>query len=258
MWLAARYFCYALFLLGWAGRGQAVWVEEHSRFPFVIRADYRVENPSTILAELSELQTELTEKLGVQPATEWIELYLFRDQHSFQDYVSRQFPGFESRRALFIQGRGPAMVLAYRGENLGTDVRHETTHALLRAHTARLPLWLDEGLAEYFELSPEQRRSDAQHDPKLQAAMRKPEWPRLTKLERETDVKRFDQRDYVAARTWARYLIDGPSDVQIQLRAFLAEAADREPERTLRDRLSELNLDVEQTMRAYWQGLAPE
>jgi hypothetical protein len=258
MWLAARNCCYAVLLLGWASGAQAAWVEEHSRFPFVIRADYRVENPTTILAELSEMQSELTDKLGVQPATEWIELYLFRDQRSFQEYVSRQFPGFESRRALFIQGRGPAMVLAYRGEKLGADLRHETTHALLRAHTARLPLWLDEGLAEYFELSPEQRDADKQHDPKLIAAMRKPEWPSLTKLERETDVKQFDQSDYVAARTWARYLIDGPSEVQIQLRAFLAEAADRDPKRTLRDRLSELNPDVEQAMRAHWQTPSPE
>lgn len=244
-----------LCVAGFAPRpADGAWVEEHAQFPFVLRADHGVPNARTILKELGELQAELTERLGIRPADAWIELYLFRDQPAFRDYVARQLPGFETRRALFVQSEAAAMVLAVRGDSLATDLRHETTHALLRAHTARLPLWLDEGLAEYFEQTVDQRRQNVRRDPALFGAMRKAAWPRLAQLERVTDVRRFEKPEYTAAWTWARYLIDGPNDVQIQLRAYLAEAGDRPPERTLRERLGELHPDVEQAMRAYWRS----
>jgi hypothetical protein len=47
------------------------------------------------------------------------------------------------------------MVFAYRGEDFETDLRHECTHALLNAALPVVPLWLDEGLAEYFEVLPQ-------------------------------------------------------------------------------------------------------
>jgi len=250
----------AWLLLAWAipRNSQCAWVEEHAQFPFVLRADHTVPNAPTILNELAELQAELAERLGIRPAAGWIELYLFRDHEAFRAFVSRQFPGFESRRALFIQGQTAPMVLVARGDSLATDLRHESTHALLHAHTAHLPLWLDEGLAEYFEHSAEQRRHEVRRDSALFDAMLKPDWPRLVRLERAQDVRRLEPSDYTAAWAWARYLIDGPSDVQIQFRAYLAEAGDRQPERTMPERLSELNPHVEQAMKAYWQSRLPQ
>ena len=38
------------------------------------------------------------------------------------------------------------------GDRLEEDLRHEATHALLHVAVGDLPLWLDEGLAEYFEV----------------------------------------------------------------------------------------------------------
>ncbi|GIT30210.1 MAG: hypothetical protein Ct9H300mP1_22560 [Planctomycetaceae bacterium] len=32
------------------------------------------------------------------------------------------------------------------------DLRHEFTHGVLHSSLKRVPLWLDEGLAEYFEV----------------------------------------------------------------------------------------------------------
>ena len=40
---------------------------------------------------------------------------------------------------------------------LAVDLRHETTHAVLHGLLPMVPLWLDEGLAEYFE-APEANR----------------------------------------------------------------------------------------------------
>ena len=43
------------------------------------------------------------------------------------------------------------VVYTYSSPRLEEDLRHEATHALLRGSFGDLPLWLDEGLAEYFE-----------------------------------------------------------------------------------------------------------
>ncbi len=236
----------------------AGWVEEYAEFPFVLRADTALANAPAILTQLHELQADLTETLGVLPPQDWIEIYLFRDQAAFCKYVARQFPGNESRRALFIQGRGPAMVLVFRSDALAIDLRHETTHALLDAHTTQLPLWLDEGLAEYFEESPERRVAGHPHLAAVRAGISTRDWPSLEALERQAKLEPLELRDYQAAWAWAHYLINGPSPLQVQLRAFLAEAADGPSQRTLADRLRELDPNIERAMLLHWQALPPK
>ena len=54
--------------------------------------------------------------------------------------------------------------MAYRNPEFGNDLRHECTHALLHAVLPAVPLWLDEGLAKYFEV---QRASRAYGHPYL-------------------------------------------------------------------------------------------
>ena len=44
------------------------------------------------------------------------------------------------------------MVYTYWGNRIQQDLRHELTHAILHSVLKDVPLWLDEGLAEYFEV----------------------------------------------------------------------------------------------------------
>ena len=50
--------------------------------------------------------------------------------------------------------REDLLVYTYWGDRIQQDLRHELTHALLHSVLKDVPLWLDEGLAEYFELPP--------------------------------------------------------------------------------------------------------
>ena len=60
---------------------------------------------------------------------------------------------------------GPRDLLVYTfwSDHLRQDLRHELTHALLNGVTKEVPLWLDEGLAEYYELPPERDGMNAGH-----------------------------------------------------------------------------------------------
>ena len=59
------------------------------------------------------------------------------------------------RRAFFLAQGSRQVVYTYFNPQLEVDLRHEATHALLHLAIAELPLWLDEGLAEYFEVPEE-------------------------------------------------------------------------------------------------------
>lgn len=230
---------------------RAAWVEEVAEFPFVLRADSSLPNAPAILSELRALEDDLVETLGIEPAKEWIEVYVYRDRAALDRFAAQLIPEIESRPALFVKGRGPAMILTHRGESLAIDLRHEATHALLHQHAAELPLWLDEGLAEYFE-QPADRRSE--HHPYL-TELREPgaldALPTLGQLEMKTDLADLSQRDYQAAWAWAHDLLHGPPRLRATLRAYVADSADNRESVSMGDRLRRLDPRIEAAHREY-------
>ena len=82
--------------------------------------------------------------------------------------MNQWYPRVPYRRALFVKSGSRGRVFAYEHEDLAVDVRHESTHALLHASLPMVPLWLDEGLAEYFEVAESQRAFDHPHSTALE------------------------------------------------------------------------------------------
>ena len=80
-----------------------------------------------------------------------------------------RYPELPKRRAFFVAHPGTPggprelLVFTFWGDHLRQDLRHELTHALLNSVLKDVPLWLDEGLAEYFELPPERDGVNALH-----------------------------------------------------------------------------------------------
>ena len=110
-------------------------------------------------AELIALRREVIDTFDLADVGPPIELFIFGERASYQRYLSRDFPRFAAAR-LYVEQNGAARIFAHRGPELEIDLRHEATHALLHAALPNIPLWLDEGLAEYFEL-PQIRRAAA-------------------------------------------------------------------------------------------------
>ena len=57
-----------------------------------------------------------------------------------------------TRRAFFVESDTRLAVYAHWSDRVGEDLRHEVAHGYLHSMVPGLPLWLDEGLAEYFEV----------------------------------------------------------------------------------------------------------
>ena len=210
----------------------ADWVEESTAGNFRIHAEFPLSAYPQLVPELTRLERDLTASLALGPTREPIHLFLFRDKASFTRYMERYFEGAPTRRALFIKGKGPGWVFAYRNPQFEIDVRHESTHALLHSRLPMVPLWLDEGLAEYFEVAEAERAHGNPHLSPTRWAARFYRAGSLRELEELRGVRQMGKSEYRAAWAWIHFLLHGPSAARDVLITYLRDiAADVPPGR---------------------------
>ncbi|MDP7269005.1 MAG: hypothetical protein QF408_12630 [Pirellulales bacterium] len=233
--------CAALILL-LMGRSAATaeqgWVDFRVAGPFICRADFSLNGHEAVFSELAEIQQDLLQRLGVPPGGERIEIYLFQNRSSYESYVKRWFPKVPSRRALYIKNHGPGMVLVYLSDQLHTDLRHECTHALLHASLPMVPLWLDEGLAEYYEVPPRERSHKNPHHSGTVWSYRFGRIRSMQNLEEKQELKDMGRGEYRNAWAWVHFMVHGPPIAREELVGYLTDIRLGRPPGKLSDRLA--------------------
>ncbi len=217
----------------------AEWVEVRTVGDFQIRSNFALDEYPQLLPELKRLDGDLTSLLQVRSRGEPVHLLLFADRPSYEQYVDHYFKGAPARRALFIKGSQPGWVMAYVSEQFEVDVRHESTHALLHSRMPMVPLWLDEGLAEYFEVEAEQRLDENPHRSPTKWAARLYRAPDLRELESLSDVRQMGKTEYRAAWAWVHFMLHGPPAARKVLIQYLHDISQNAPPGLLSDRLAE-------------------
>lgn len=221
------------------------WPDERSAGLLACHADFSLERHAALLDELSLLARDVQGLLQTPTPKETVHLFLFEKKATYQAYLKQYFPRVPSRRALYIKGRGPGMVFAYQGLEFEIDVRHECTHAVLHASLDNVPLWLDEGLAEYFEVPRGQRASQNPHQAAIAALVKSGQLPALSELESLDDLASMGREQYRDAWAWVHFMLHGPPAARQELLSFLKdsqEEADAEPlSRRLQRRLPDLD-----------------
>ncbi len=195
------------------------WSVENLHF----HADYDPRPHSKVWEELPTLRQELADQLGIRINNETIHLILFAQANAYRGYMAKYFPDVPQRRALFIKRRGPGMVFAYANHGMDIDLRHETTHALLNASLTYVPLWLDEGLAEYFEIPPGQREQHHEHHKIVRLKTLLHQVPAITDLEAVEDLSQMRQGHYRDAWSWVHFLLHESDQSRGVLRRFLQD-----------------------------------
>jgi hypothetical protein len=113
-------------------------------------------------------------------------------------------------------------VYAYWGDRVARDLRHEVTHGYLHAACRRIPLWLDEGLAEYFEVPPGDHGLNRPNVEALMALLARRQWrPDLERLERIELTEDMTQQQYAEAWGWVHWLLETPLAAQRLLPGYL-------------------------------------
>jgi hypothetical protein len=133
--------------------------------PYVICTNNKLEATAPVVKQLQWLETQVSETLGVgvDPMARPVEVYILDDRKSFEHFLTFYYPELPHRRAFFLANGNQRVVYTFFGDRLEEDIRHEATHALLHVAIGDIPLWLDEGLAEYFESPTERRGVNAEH-----------------------------------------------------------------------------------------------
>ncbi|CAE7510391.1 unnamed protein product, partial [Symbiodinium sp. CCMP2456] len=184
----------------WSNRVQQPPTTFVDDVPLKIEADFDLQDDSQVLQEVRNLKMELRDDLGIPFSNDKIHVRIFRDAGTFSDFTSRHFPQLNGRRALFVVERGEYYVYAIWSENVLSDLRHELTHAYLNSSVGTLPLWLDEGLAEYYEVAGVPGRLNREHIPWLSDGNQRGTWqPDLERLASISKPEQMTGTDYAEA-----------------------------------------------------------
>ena len=160
-----------------------------------------------LFAELQAVEDEVSHSLNLTENRQAVQVVIFRSMRSYRDYLAERIPQLRNRRAIFYKNGDHLAVYAVYHNALSTDLRHEFTHALLHQSLPFIPLWIDEGVAEYFEETPEQRVRSK----RLSAVRWKSRtgWsPSVSRLERIPSADTMNSNDYRDSWACVHYLLN--------------------------------------------------
>jgi len=202
----------------------AEWAERQKVGAFIIRSEFPLQNEGRLLDEMEALGNDISRSLGIEIEGEATEVLLFNSRQSYQEYLSQRIPEGVNRPALFVKIENSSRVYAYRCPELATNLRHEATHALLHSSLAIVPLWLDEGLAEYFEVPEAQRSSGNPHLRSLKKWNSRFSWRlNLESLTVKEEMSQLTSNDYRDAFSVVHFFLHGPPEVRQLFREYFAE-----------------------------------
>ncbi|MCS7159066.1 MAG: hypothetical protein RMJ19_01215 [Gemmatales bacterium] len=202
------------------------WPWQAQSGPFLVCADGPVRHLDALAQELLELSERLQTELGVPLRIERIRLYLFHDREMYEQFLLQNVPHLTQRDVnrqglFFVHGKTPVIVAAI-GPDLRRTLRHEFVHAVLNPSLPGLPLWLDEGLAMYYEV-PEGHGWQERLAEQLERQTRQGWQASLTRLERLTRMQQMGVLEYAEAWSWTFLLLRAGPQHRTCLQGFLAD-----------------------------------
>ena len=229
----------------WQGQWRIGCWNIHTSFP--VRKE-----PPPFVTVLQALEGEVRRQLALEASPTPIGVIILGDRREYDRYLRTYFPKAPRRPALFLQGSGPGIILTYRREGLATDLRHEATHGILHQQLPFVPLWLDEGLAEYFELPVPSELEHHPHVPPLRRELAHGQVPSLRRLESLTQLTQMDGDDYRGAWSWVYLLLHASPSARQALVGYLHSWKRGERPDPLSRFLSRSG-SLETTFRRFWR-----
>ena len=170
----------------------------------VVYSDFSLPDNHRLLREVNQLRDTIHQTLALprsETPGEPVNVYLFKTPRRWQKFLKGYYPDTPDRRSFFLKTGDQLDIYALWGDRAAEDLRHEAAHAYLHAAVPNLPLWVDEGLAEYFEvpvaLSEHRARLIARRD-----------WrARLDRLVKLDSIHALDSGDYAESWAWIAYLM---------------------------------------------------
>lgn len=219
----------------------------------IIISDMRLAKDHPLVEDLKQLRQQVAEELDLPLGTRPVTVYLFSNELTYTQYLQATFPGYPPRRAYFIQTPGKELaVYTWWGDRIQEDLRHEFTHGLLHASLEGVPLWLDEGLAEYFEVvGAFPGRINREHAQSLAVSVQNGWRPDLDRLEMLEKVEQMKRPDYREAWAWVHYMLNSSPDTRELLLSYIHELRKTARPGPLHERLLAESPDADMRLITY-------
>ncbi|MCZ2343765.1 MAG: DUF1570 domain-containing protein [Bacteroidales bacterium] len=194
-----------------------------SQYVFYSDAPLTADDP--LFRELEGLPEQIQRELKLPPSTQVIQVFLFNSQDAYESFMRERYPWLPVRRAYFIADQkrpgtqDDLVVYTWLGEHLRTDLRHELTHAILHGVLKGVPLWLDEGLAGFFE---QPVGHDGVNPSHLDTLRKSTFTPDLARLEKLGQVKQMEKAEYREAWAWVHFCLRGNPGAKTALLSYMA------------------------------------
>jgi hypothetical protein len=224
---------------------------------FLFLSDFELQKNLPIFRELSNLREQVYKELQLPPSSTIVQVFLFEDKERYERFMQLKHPDLPKRRAFFVAqprrlgGTEDLLVYTYWGERIQQDLRHELTHALLHCVLKDVPLWLDEGLAEFFEVPSGWNGVNVQHLENLRGKTKFD----LERLEQMSDVQQMNPAEYREAWAWTHLMLRGHPQARQVLVAYLQDLRGTPRPGPLRPRLEKTHPNLDAALAQHLNGL---
>lgn len=231
--------------------------------PCVFFSDVELKREDPLFQELKTLPEQVYRELRLTPSDAVVQVYLFEDKKRYDRYMKVKH-NLPERRAFFVKqermisGQQDLKIYTFRGPRIQQDLRHELTHALLNGTLKKVPLWLDEGLAEYFELPRSNKGLNPTHVQLLRRDLGRGVKLDLARLESLTEVEQMNPGEYREAWAWVHLMLRGEPAGKRVLIDYLHQLRDVNDPPPLGPRLATVFKKPEETLVQHIQELDVE
>jgi hypothetical protein len=224
-----------------------------------IHSDFPLPENSGLVNDLVLLRSDINRQLTLPTSNEPIHVFLFDNAEHFRSFMRLHHPDFPSRRAFFLETKARMEIYAQGGDRLAEDLRHEVTHGYLHSAAPNLPLWLDEGLAKYYEVP----RGRHGLNPQLIELFKnrppsKPWMMDLPRLEKIRPDEEMTLNDYAEAWAWVHFLLEDRPEYREVLCRYLTDLRRDGTVEPLSDRIAAIVPQPEQAVIEHLQKILGE
>lgn len=219
-----------------------------------LMSDLKLPKNHPLITELEDLQGQVATTLDLPQQKQQVVVYLFSDETRYAQYLQTAYPQLPPRRAYFVGTSSELAVYAFWGDKIQEDLRHEYTHGILHACLKNVPLWLDEGLAEYFEVT-ERPGWNAEYAAGIARAVAGGWKPDIERLERLDAVAEMQKWDYQESWAWVHFLLHASPETRTLLLDYLHELRENPNPESLSIRLKRSIPTIDQRFQSYAAAL---
>jgi hypothetical protein len=225
---------------------------------FIFVSDFELKPDQPLFRELADMREQIIKDLRLPTPNSLVNVYLFEDRERYENFMRYRYPDLPKRRAFFVaQPRGmnggdDLLVYTFWGDHIRQDLRHELTHAVLHSVLKDVPLWLDEGLAEYYELPPDVQGVNRQHLTFLKNEAFRPD---LSRLEQLSQVQQMNPAEYREAWAWVHLMLRSQPDAKQVLLAYVKQLRTTANPGPLQPHLRQCFVDLNDALFAHLAGM---